>query len=769
MRNNLLLLLLSLFGLAAQAQTVMVPDNIYFADQRLTINDDARKAIQKQVDALLKYPLYFQAKVDRADTYFPIVSRIFAEEGLPDDFKYLALQESGLVSDAVSTSNAVGFWQFKKEAASDHGLLITSDVDERKHIVNSSRGAAKYFVKNNKLYYKNWYNTLLSYYLGFTGAKAYAKPEHVDSKDMEVNGKTNWYIITFLAHKIAFENFIGKNPTPPVVLQEVPVSVGQSLSDVALATQTDFAEIQKYNKWLSGSVVPGNKPYTVLVPVTNPNQQQAVLAANKAQTPVAVPGKTSVSSAGLAVVTTTNGLKAIMARFGDSADNLAKAGKMSVKRFRQYNDLVSREGVKAGTTYYLERKHSKANTAYYATAPGEQTWDVAQKFGVKVKSLLWYNRLRKNENILAGRVMWLQQRRPSNTPVEYQEAQPETPQPVVPEKPLIIATNPPAVPQTQPSTSKTPAPKKTVEDKLANIFGVKPNPEPTVAVKTEPVEVDENLADVNETSNVSEPIATAPVIPGTPSKPETETDPTMLADDAETSPPVVAEATPDKDLEVETINDTTLASTEAPEPVLAESAPPSKPENLDRAQQKPTTSPVADARIFKAEPATTVAPNKPIGLPDSTKAPVPAGNAHPVSVTITEHVVSKGETFYSISRLYDIPANQLQAWNNLTNLGLAIGQTLRLTPPDETTVQKSVAAVPAPVITAAAMSPVTERALVANAVTTQHIVSSGESMYQISRKYGVTIKEIMEWNKKADFSVSPGEKLTIKPKSSSQR
>ncbi|QNF31441.1 LysM peptidoglycan-binding domain-containing protein [Adhaeribacter swui] len=767
MRNTLLLLLFCLFNLAAQAQTVVVPNNVYFADQRLIINEDARKAIQKQVDALLKYPLYFQAKVDRADTYFPIISRIFAEEGLPDDFKYLALQESGLVSDAVSTSNAVGFWQFKKEAAADHGLLITPDVDERKHIVNSSRGAAKYFVKSNTLYYKNWYNTLLSYYLGFTGAKAYAKPEHVDSKEMEVNSKTNWYILTFLAHKIAFENFIGKNPAPTVVLQEVPVSVGQSLSDVALATQTDYAEIQKYNKWLNGSVVPGNKPYVVLVPVTNPNQQQAVLAANKAQAPVAVPGKTNVPSAGPAVVTTSNGLKAIIARTGDSVDKLAKAGKINAKRFRQYNDMTNHEGVRAGATYYLERKHSKANTAYYATASGEQIWDVAQKFGVKVKSLLWYNRLRKNENLLAGRVIWLQQRRPGNVPVEYQENQPETPQPEAPEKPLIIANNAPVVASpNKPATSSAPVAKKTVEDKLANIFGVKPNPEPKAPIKTQPIEVDENLADVNEETAVPEAIATAPVIPNAPSKPEVETDPTMTTADSVNDPLLVAETSSDNDLEVEISTDTTLASTNNQAPALTESsAAAAKTESLYPAKKNAASSPVADATIFKTEPATA---NKSRNLPDSAKAPAPGRNEHPISVIITEHVVSKGETFYSISRLYDIPVDQLQAWNNLTNLSLAIGQTLRLTPPAGTSTPKTVATAPAPVITAAAMPPVTERSMITNAVTTHHIVSSGESMYQISRKYGVTIKEIMEWNKKADFSVSPGEKLTIKPKSSSR-
>ncbi|QMU27651.1 LysM peptidoglycan-binding domain-containing protein [Adhaeribacter radiodurans] len=767
MKKNLLLLLFGLFCLVAQAQTVVVPDNIYFADQHLIINEDARKAIQKQVDGLLKYPQYFQAKVDRADAYFPIISRIFAEEGLPDDFKYLVLQESGLVSDAISTSNAVGFWQFKKEAAADHGLLITPDVDERKHIVNSSRGAAKYLVKSNSIYYKNWFNTLLSYYLGFTGAKSHAKSDHTGSKEMEVTGKTNWYILTFLAHKVAFENFIGKNPSPPIVLQEVPVTVGQSLSDVALATQTDYAEIQKYNKWLSGSVVPGNKPYTVLVPVTNVNQQQVVLAANKAGIPAASPIKSS-SLPGPAILKKHNGLKAIVARQGDSIDNLAKAGKVSSKRFRQYNDLGSHDAVIAGETYYLERKGSKASTAYYAVQEGEQTWNVAQKFGVKVKSLLWYNRLRKNERLLAGRVMWLQQRRPSHVPVEYQEVKPSapTPQPQTPEKPLIIAKNEPKVaPQKSSAPVSKPAPKNTVEDKLANIFGVKPDPEKVAKVDTQPVEVDENLTEVNEEADDTEPVATAPVVPNAGSKAETgitsKNDSIQESENQASSSSDVAQVS---DSEDDVIVDSTLASEESQEEVAQNTEP--KNQNLYPNRKGTSTN---DSVLLDSESIATASETSDTVNSKEKVNITPSGTiANTVSVTITEHVVTKGETLYSISRLYDIPVNQLQTWNNLSTLGLAIGQNLRLTPPTDTPVQ-SVSVVTKPIVTVASMPPVTERATTANAVTTQHVVSAGESMYQISRKYGVTIKEIMDWNNKSDFSVAPGEKLTIKPKSSSRK
>jgi membrane-bound lytic murein transglycosylase D len=95
------------------AQSIEVPHKLRFADMTLTIRDDARREIQKDVDALTKYPKSFNIKVERARTFFPVIEKIFAEENVPDDFKYLVIQESALISDAVSVSNAVGYWQFK--------------------------------------------------------------------------------------------------------------------------------------------------------------------------------------------------------------------------------------------------------------------------------------------------------------------------------------------------------------------------------------------------------------------------------------------------------------------------------------------------------------------------------------------------------------------------------------------------------------------------------------------------------------------------------
>jgi membrane-bound lytic murein transglycosylase D len=106
------------------AQSPQVPHKLEFAGITLTIRDDARREIQKEVDALTQSPKHYAIKAERAKTYFPIIEKVFREEQLPDDFKFLALQESALIADAVSSSNAVGYWQFKDFTAIEMGLRV---------------------------------------------------------------------------------------------------------------------------------------------------------------------------------------------------------------------------------------------------------------------------------------------------------------------------------------------------------------------------------------------------------------------------------------------------------------------------------------------------------------------------------------------------------------------------------------------------------------------------------------------------------------------
>ena len=126
-----------------------VPRSVGFAGMNIQLDEDARAVVQSDVKALLTNKKFWEAKLDRCLLFFPIVEGVLIDEDVPIDFKYLAVQESNLQPDAVSASNAVGFWQFKKETAVDYGLRVDDQVDERKNITSSTRAAAKYLKKSN--------------------------------------------------------------------------------------------------------------------------------------------------------------------------------------------------------------------------------------------------------------------------------------------------------------------------------------------------------------------------------------------------------------------------------------------------------------------------------------------------------------------------------------------------------------------------------------------------------------------------------------------
>ncbi|WP_345169004.1 LysM peptidoglycan-binding domain-containing protein [Nibribacter koreensis] len=753
MRKLFPLLLLCLFTLAAQAQNPIVPYTIHFTDMRLTIKEDARVEIQKIVDGLVKHPGYFQKKVELADAYFPHIEQAFKQENLPLDFKYLALQESGLVSDAVSTSNAVGFWQFKETSATELGVRVNSQVDERKHIIESSRGAAKYLHRSNN-YYKNWFNTLLSYYQGLTGTKALTKTSDIGVKEMDVTSQTNRYLLTFLAHKVAYENAVGRNPKPSLALQPMKVSSGQSLMEIAMAAQVEASQLEQYNKWLLASTVPADKDYYVMVPVFNGTSTTGVLAQdNHRSGPLqklkdlteSITGRESKEELEAKVAkrraqfTNTNGLKAIIAQVGDTKDVLALQANLSTRRFLKYNDMRSFDEIVPGRTYYLQAKRTKSDTEYHVARTSETMHDVSQKYGIKLSNLLRKNRMKRNEALLVGRVLWLQQTRPSNIPIEIRHLNEEV-------APIVASTQTPTT-SVVPAKPQAGAISVVVEDTVgmtAKVPGNVPAPKPTM---------DSVIVTTTVTTN-------AVLYP--------------------TKQMGTGANKPERPIEVKSpeVNgrEVLLPSTTA---TPAASATPAKP-----------TAPVSNASVHVVQKGETLysisklynvsmenlqawnhlngGPLS-VGKELSLKGPVsaeavaaiPAMTAGEAKAAAREHLVVAGETLYSISRKYGVTIQNLLEWNNLTdNSPVSIGQKLVVVGPtgEEVSIPESK---PVPAIT-----PATTPVKSASGTIT-HKVAAGESMYQISRKYGVTIKEIMEWNNKADFNVSLGENLTIKPKTAS--
>ncbi|GAB3201681.1 hypothetical protein GCM10027293_24980 [Pontibacter aydingkolensis] len=867
----------------AWAQTVTVPKNVYFADVQLRISDGAQQEIQKKVDALHRNQTYFKIKVDLANAYFPIIERVFKEEGVPDDFKYLALQESGLIGDAVSTSNAVGYWQFKKEAASDFNLRMDNVVDERRHIIEASRGAALYFKRSNKNY-DNWFTSLLSYYLGYTGVQTYSKPADKGSKKLDVTEKSHPYVITFLAHKIAYDNFVGREK-PVVSLRELRATPGQSLTDIALSTKTDYAELEKYNKWLLGNKIPSDKDYYVIVPVRN-NETGLVASANvpaaKEEKPVAksTPSAAPQQTAAAATVVKRNGLNALIARPNDTKDKLALQAGISTRKFLKYNDLHNFDEIVAGSAYYIEQKKTIADAEYHVVQPGENMQLISQHYGIRLNYLRYKNRMAKNEVPVPGRVLWLQKRRPSTTPVEVKEAnakqnvasstvpsynrpegttiketpvakaKDETPKENVfkrfinsfkkDKKETVPVEEKATVAQSTPAT--TPAPAKEAEPVVAEQA-----PETTVTEKTEVVEATPQpkgaLYPSSKDKLVIKPKTENPAATKTEAKAEMKPEPKQ-----ETKAPVKSEPKQETKADVKPAEKPVIAQKEETEKIEAEEVEsvlyqaPEK-EEATTTQEEIITAKPASTKVStpvqeptKTAPATTpvkAEPAKektgedykkareedgwPSGGTNSNETATPAAKSakHVVAkgeslyaiskqynVTVAEltawnklsttalqlgqelivaeplgsttevvteeqevqetaatvvdlHTVMAGETLYQISKRYNVTVDQLRTWNNLADNNLKLGQELRVAAPEEEGKEAAPTAKPATQEKASAT---------ATGESIYHTAVTGESMYQISRKYGVTIKDVMEWNKKSDFNVKPGEQLLIKKK-----
>src|SRR5579871_1547666 len=344
------------FGVAASyAQTPEVPHKIHFAGMSLTIRDDARREIQKDVDALTRHKRYFEMYAERARTYFPIIEKIFKEEELPDDFKYLALQESSLTPDAVSVSNAVGFWQFKDYTAQEMGLRVDGQIDERMNIVSSTRGAARYLkLSNNR--FDNWLLALQSYQMGAGGVERAMGDKYNGHSHMEVTSETYWYVKKFLAHKIAFADACQGPAKLKAGLYETHTE--RQLSDIAREIEVEETLLKEYNKWVRRDAIPSDKPYFLLIPggTTSADFNNLVLTSDKASKAIPLAKKKDQSAE---VRTMINGVAAVKANPGESINELAARAGLDVSRFIRYNEISIDEAIRPGVYYFLKKKKKK--------------------------------------------------------------------------------------------------------------------------------------------------------------------------------------------------------------------------------------------------------------------------------------------------------------------------------------------------------------------------------------------------------------------------
>lgn len=257
-----------------------LPESMTFAGEKILLQDeDIIERLDREVLTNAYYQSATTQMLKRANRWFPMIERILKEENIPNDFKYLAVIESGLVQ-ATSPVGAQGFWQFMPFTAKQYDLEINDEIDERLHVEKSTRAACAY-LRDAQDTLKDWLLASASYNRGIGGVRQDMRWQGTDHYfDTDQNSETARYVFRILAVKLIFENpkAYGFN-TDKIKLYEPfktkRVVVKQSIPNLArwaLEKGINFKILTKLNPWLKGNKLTiKNKTYQLLLPTESEN------------------------------------------------------------------------------------------------------------------------------------------------------------------------------------------------------------------------------------------------------------------------------------------------------------------------------------------------------------------------------------------------------------------------------------------------------------------------------------------------------------------
>jgi hypothetical protein len=196
----------------------------------------------------------------RANRWFPVIEPILRANGIPDDFKFLALIESNL-TNAVSPSGATGFWQFLEGTGKEYGLVVNEEVDERYHVEKSTQAACAYLNAAYKRY-NSWPMVAASYNMGMGGLDRQTEKQGSASYwDLLLNEETGRYVFRMLAVKEIMNNLdkYGFVIRPadlyePMAFRTVMISSSvDDFASFAKANGVNYKMLKLFNPWLRQS------------------------------------------------------------------------------------------------------------------------------------------------------------------------------------------------------------------------------------------------------------------------------------------------------------------------------------------------------------------------------------------------------------------------------------------------------------------------------------------------------------------------------------
>ena len=253
-----------------------VPDNASFAGEVVPLDlYYVREAFEREILANTFLHSTTIMVFKRANRWFPVIEPILKRNGIPDDFKYLAVAESNLIN-VVSPAKAEGYWQFIKPTGQQYGLVINEKVDERYHLEKATQAACDYF-KDAYGKFNSWTLVAASYNRGLEGLRKALDNQGVNNYyDLYLNGETSRYVFRIMAFKDLYTNPVKygfllreRDFYPQIPVQEISVdSAIANLPVFARKMNINYRILRELNPWIRNYSLPNpsGRSYTFKIP-----------------------------------------------------------------------------------------------------------------------------------------------------------------------------------------------------------------------------------------------------------------------------------------------------------------------------------------------------------------------------------------------------------------------------------------------------------------------------------------------------------------------
>lgn len=251
-----------------------MPKKLDFCGENVPLErNDVWESLDREILTNTFWHTNTQLIIKRSGRFFPIIEPILKEEGIPDDFKYLCVIESNLMTTAKSPAGAVGLWQILETTGKELGLEVNKDIDERYNIIKSTHAACK-FLKKAYEKFGSW-TLVAAAYNGGQGrvSRNIATQKQNNFYDILWAEETSRYPFRIMAVKLIMENpkdygfnISEKDFYKPYETYTINVDTTiNDLAQFAIDKETTYKMLKTLNPWLRQNIMPNKSRRNYLI------------------------------------------------------------------------------------------------------------------------------------------------------------------------------------------------------------------------------------------------------------------------------------------------------------------------------------------------------------------------------------------------------------------------------------------------------------------------------------------------------------------------